>query len=329
MSTTWSDFVQTNLSNDADTGVVALTDHEIIRITGPDSEKFLQGQLTCDMRKVRADGSGLGAHCSIKGKMLSLFRLIAQEDGFLLRIHGEVSDSALSNLGKYIIFSKAKLSREEAFAGLGFYGKCGQEQLLKMGFELPHDLEEVAYLDPFSLVKVPGERYELWGPVDQLIDKIGQTDSQLSPLNEWLLKEIAAGIPDLRAQTLDTFLPQMTNLQAVEGVSFTKGCYTGQEVVTRLQHRGKLNKAMYRLFVAAQITVAPGAVINSDEREDIGNVVFSAQREDGVEMLAVVHHDQAETRPLTLQQHPELTLEKLHLPYTLDEKMFERKEKLL
>lgn len=326
----WSEFIEQQRSTDdrdGAIGLVALQHQQLLDLSGPDSEKFLQGQVSCDVREVQALGSGLGSHCNIKGHMIGLFRLLRKEDGFWLRLHQDLHEVTLKALSKYIIFSKATLKEAPTFQGVGIFGSHAREWLSQLGLTAPQQNNEITTLNGMTLVKVAGERYELWGSEEQLLECFQSLPEppMFQSLNQWLLKEIAAGLADLREQTIESFIPQMVNLQAVGGVSFSKGCYTGQEIITRLQHRGKLNRPMYRVFVATSTLPEAGSQIDSAEKQGVGTVVFAARRDDGIEMLAVIHKEQAEKQKLHLHDHPEDTLEILHLPYTLDPRLFERK----
>ncbi|HBT58772.1 MAG TPA: folate-binding protein YgfZ, partial [Pseudomonas sp.] len=69
-------------------------------------------------------------------------------------------------------------------------------------------------------------------------------------LNQWQLQRIRSGVGQVSDETREHFIPQMLNLQQLGGVSFRKGCYTGQEIVARMQYLGKLKRRMYRLLMA-------------------------------------------------------------------------------
>lgn len=310
------------------TRIVPLVHQRIVSVAGPDAEKFLQGQLTCHMGEVTQLGSRLGAHCNIKGAMLSLFRVIqAEPQHFWLRAHHSSADSALQHLKKYIVFSKAQANDEQdALIGFGLMGPGAGSLAEKLCETVPTETDKCVSAGSLRIVKVPGERFEVWLPAsdaESLLSKL----SALAPLGtteQWLLSEIQAGVPDLREQTLETFIPQMTNLQALKGVSFNKGCYTGQEIVTRLQHRGKLTKPMYLLASKSDQSVVPGSKINSSEKADVGDVLLSSRDAQGsLWMLAVVNKAQADSYPLSLADGTGLEIHTL--PYTLDPALFEAK----
>ncbi len=313
----------------SEAGIVPLSHQRIIRISGPDSEKFLQGQLSCNLSDVSRLGSRLGAHCNIKGHMISLFRVMKQgPDSFWLRTSGELTDKALATLKKYIIFSKAEATLDEELVGLGLSGPGAAELAAQLVSPVPTETDAVSRNGDRLLVKVPGERYECWLPArdaSTLLDTLLQ-QAKLAATDAWLLQEIRAGIADLRAATSEAFIPQMTNLQVYAGVSFAKGCYTGQEVVTRLQHRGILKKPMYRAAVTTDSRPQPGQMLHTAEKENVGEVVVAAPADNGrYELLAVISKEQAESGTIHLETQQGPTLALLDLPYTLDPRLFESK----
>lgn len=314
------------------TTVTPLTHLGLFDVVGPDAEKFLQGQLSCDAAELSTGRSLLGAHCNIKGGMISLSRLMPAEGGFWLRTERQILDTAMTNLKKYMIFSKAEsCDLSDIVVGLGFSGEQTAELLQTAGFTVPNETQAFSMSDSGVLIKVPGERFELWLAIEQaeaLLPTLLE-NAVLSDTNQWLSEEIRFGIPSLSSQTLESFIPQMTNLQTFDGVSFTKGCYTGQEVVTRLQHRGKLNRPMYRLRFSANNTPVPGTKINTPDRAGVGTVVSSAMSpvsENSGELLAVILKTSFDdtTAALTLEDNLQ-PLERLDLPYELDPELFERK----
>lgn len=306
------------------TQVIPLIHQRVLSIKGPDTEKFLQGQLTCDVAEVFSRGSSLGSHCNIKGHMLSLFRLMkAGSEEIWLRMSHDIFDTAASNLKKYIVFSKAEATEiSDEVAGLGIVGP-GAEALIERLFDRsPSEDDGIISLKNGLVVRVPGNRFEIWMATEQLCELIQKLPDEVAigSTNTWILSEIEAGIPDLRNATQEAFIPQMTNFQALNGVSFKKGCYTGQEIVTRLQHRGQLKKPMYLVEIESQNQPQPGDSIDSPEKANAGQIVISAEVSEGrYKALAVIVKTLAEKGDLTLNNSPVNLAE---LPYTLDPKLF-------
>lgn len=311
------------------TQMIPLIHQRVLSILGPDTEKFLQGQVTCDMREVFARGSALGAHCNIKGHMLSLFRIMRiSNEQVWLRMHHSTFTSAEANLKKYIIFSKAETADISAeTAGVGIKGPGAQAYIENTFGACPSEDNGVLSLKNGVVVRVPGNRYEIWmdAPalaelIDKLPDEVG-----IGATDDWLLSEIDAALPDVTAPTQEAFIPQMTNMQAVGGVSFTKGCYTGQEIITRLQHRGVLKKPMYIGEVTADSLPQPGQTVYSEQASGVGKVVFAAPvAEDRYRLLAVINKTAVDSAAVNLGDN-NTAIDILPLPYELDAKLFERK----
>ncbi len=305
---------------------IPLEQYRIFAIKGPDCWKFLQGQLTCDMTEVQNRGSSLGAHCNIKGHMLSLFRLMrVAEQEVWLRIHASIADSAIANLKKYIIFSKAELSEiSDQVTGLGLIGPGTTAAIDKLFERVPSEDNGIIGLNYGVVIRVPGDRFELWLPEEKLLEQLSHLPDRVGIGSEeaWTLSEIQAGIPDLRPETQEAFIPQMTNLQSVAGVSFRKGCYTGQEIVTRLQHRGQLKKSMYHLSVATANRPEPGQPLFTAEQQSCGQVVVAAAdcNPEQFSLLAVITKKAADEGQVFLEDGTPVVFNAL--PYTLDPAMF-------
>lgn len=314
----------------SDCQVTPLTHLGLFDVIGPEAEKFLQGQLSCDVAMISGGRSLLGAHCNIKGSMISLSRIMPVTEGFWLRTERNILAQARTNLNKYMIFSKAESQdRSDEILGVGIQGRGAEATLNAAGLPVPAATGDTLSTDNGVIVRVPGERFELWTSAESLRNTLSLLlqHASLAGSDHWQAAEIAQGIPTLHPQTVETFIPQMTNLQALDGVSFTKGCYTGQEIVTRLQHRGKLKRPMYRLSFTAEAPPTAGTLIDTPERKGAGTVVDSVMNSDnGGELLAVMLKDSFDdtATPLTIEG-TEAPLQRLTLPYTLDPELFEAK----
>ncbi|AEF23208.1 CAF17-like 4Fe-4S cluster assembly/insertion protein YgfZ [Pseudomonas fulva] len=297
-----------------------LTHEGILAVRGPDAGKFLQGQITCNINYLGTSGSSLGARCTPKGRMLSSFRIVSVADGFLLAMSRELLEAQLAELQKYAVFSKAKLGDESA-AWIRF-GLRGADAALKaLGLELAAEADSVASTDTLIAIRLSDGRAELWAPAEQAQALHARLSEALpeANLNDWLLAQIRAGIGQVTGSTRELFIPQMINLQAVGGVSFKKGCYTGQEIVARMQYLGKLKRRLYRLRMAGDQPPAPGSELFSPvHRSAVGEVVLAAVSSEGVELLAVLQEDAALDGHIHLDSLEGLPLKLLELPYTLD-----------
>ncbi len=179
------------------------------------------------------------------------------------------------------MFSKSKLTDESA-SWVRFGLEHGDAALTSLGLELPAETDSVARNDGLIALRASPDRAELWVRADQADTLKGKLSALLAEgeLNQWLLGQIRAGIGQVMPSTRELFIPQMLNLQAVGGVSFKKGCYTGQEIVARMQYLGKLKRRLYRLQLEASELPEPGTQLFSPTHgSSIGEVVMAARTE--------------------------------------------------
>ncbi|OLF55616.1 YgfZ/GcvT domain-containing protein [Pseudomonas chlororaphis] len=306
----------------ADSAFFCPLSHEgVLAVRGPDASKFLQGQLTCNLNYLSPTQSSLGARCTQKGRMQSSFRILLEGDGCLLAMATPLLEAQLADLKKYAVFSKAKLSDESAqWARFGLGN--ADAVLAALGLELPQEDGAVARNDGLIALRVSPQRAELWVPAEQAQGLREKLSAQLpeGDLNQWLLGQIRAGIGQVMPATRELFIPQMLNLQAIGGVSFKKGCYTGQEIVARMQYLGKLKRRLYRLVLdAAEPLPEPGtALFSPTHASSVGEVVIAANAEQNIELLAVLQAEAAEDGNLHLGALEGPRLRLLDLPYSLD-----------
>ena len=274
----------------------------ILAVSGADAGRFLQGQLTCNVDEVTAEHSTLGACCTNKGRMVSSFRMLAATDGFLLGMHRELVARLRDHLQKFSVFYKAEMSdASDRILRIGCAGPRVGEALGNHFSSLPDSVNQVVRRDGNVLVRVHGNgpRYEAWIDADtarQLWDDVAAVAQPVS-WNEWLLGEIASGVAFVAPETCEEFLPQMLNYHAVDGISFNKGCYTGQEIVARMQYRGNLKRTLHRVVVrdTSEAPVAGTPVFASGHAQAVGTFAVAALRQGlGAEGLCVIQRDSAE-----------------------------------
>ena len=305
----------------ADSAFFCTLSHEgVLAVRGADAGKFLQGQLTCNINYLSDTRASLGARCTQKGRMQSSFRILLEGDGVVMAMASELLEPQLADLKKYAVFSKSKLTDESA-AWVRFGLAHGDAALTSLGLALPAETDSVVRHEGLIAIRVSPERAELWVPAAQAQSVQSQLSTALpeAELNQWLLGQIRAGIGQVMPSTRELFIPQMLNLQAVGGVSFKKGCYTGQEIVARMQYLGKLKRRLYRLRLQAAELPEPGTLLFApSHNSSIGEVVLAANAEGNIELLAVLQAEAAEAGDLRLGALEGPALHVLDLPYELD-----------
>ena len=305
----------------ADSAFYSPLSHEgILAVRGSDAGKFLQGQLTCNINYLSLEHASLGARCMVKGRMQSSFRILPEGNGYLLAMASELLDAQMADLKKYAVFSKATLTDESA-AWVRFGLQDGDAALQALGLQVPAGAgATVRHAGLIAIAVSPG-RVELWAPAEQAA-AVRETLAGALPeasLNDWLLGQVRAGIGQVMGPTRELFIPQMINLQAVDGVSFKKGCYTGQEIVARMQYLGKLKRRQYRLALEQSEIPTPGTEIFSPTHgSSVGEVVLAASTGEGCELLAVLSAEAVADDNLHLGSLAGPRLAVSSLPYELD-----------
>lgn len=298
----------------------------MIRVSGEDAEHFLQGQLTNDVSRVTAGRSQLSGYCTPKGRMIASMRLLPLQGDFVLLLPKERLAAVLQRLGMFVLMSQVTLSDASAeLQAIGLSGDCGAAL---PAAETPTAADDsIEAQDGVTIVRLAdaAPRYLLVGPGDAVAQRQQQLAS-LAPTasgQQWWLQEIRAGLPTVFAETAEAFVPQMLNMQSVNGVSFSKGCYTGQEVVARMQYLGKLKRRMYRVAIHGECP-PPGADLYSPQSssgQGGGKIVMSAPTaEGGCEALAVVEVANVGSGEFRVADQNGAIVEFLQLPYAIEEK---------
>lgn len=300
----------------------------LIRVSGEDAQSFLQGQFTNDTREVTESHSQLSAYCSPKGRMLANFRIFLHQGDYFLQMPRDTHETVLKRLPMFVLMSKAKVTdASDEVICIGLAGDCAGSLLQQKLSAIPDVPGAVVQHGEITLIRVPGEpaRFEICGTVDAVTALWGELAKEAQPANRdyWSLLDIRAGIPTIYRQTADAFVPQMTNMQQIDGVSFTKGCYTGQEVVARMKYLGKLKRRMYLASVDSATRPRPGDELfapGSDSAQGAGKVVdASPSPNGGYELLVVAEIKSFEEHSLHLQDDSGPKLIPCTLPYGFEE----------
>ncbi len=299
----------------------------LISVDGDDASDFLQGQLTNDIRDVSLQHSQLSAYCTHKGRMLANFRIFKREDSFYLRLPQPLLEPTLKRISMFILMSKVSIKdSSNALVGMGISGPEADQHLSGLLSPLPESVDDVSQINGYTVIRVPGvtPRYEVYGDLESIKTLWSHLDVHAAPVGAgcWETLDILAGIPTIYPQTSEAFVPQMTNMQVINGVNFQKGCYTGQEVVARMQYLGKLKRRMFRVQVATDDDVNPGDKLycdGSSSGQGTGQIVSAqANAEGSVDALAVIDISDAESGKLQLNDADGPAISVLTLPYSVE-----------
>ncbi|ESS57357.1 tRNA-modifying protein ygfZ [Enterobacter cloacae S611] len=306
--------------------LMTLDDWALATITGADSEKYLQGQVTADVSTLAANQHLLAAHCDSKGKMWSNMRLFHDKEGFAWLLRRSVRETQLRELKKYAVFSKVTIAADDERVLLGVAGFQARAALANLFTTLPESENQVVQEGETTLLWFahPAERFLLVtdaATAEMVTEKL-RGEAQRNNSQQWLALNIEAGLPVIDEANVAQFIPQATNLQALGGISFKKGCYTGQEMVARAKFRGANKRALWYLAGTASRVPEAGEDLErkmGDNWRRTGTVLAAAQLDDGRVIVQVVMNNDMEPDSVFRVREDANTLSIEPLPYSLEE----------
>ena len=272
----------------------------VLHVAGADARAFLQGQLSADLDELTQNQAVLASCNSAQGRVQGVMWLAARNDGVALVLPTTLMERLTARLRKYVLRAKATVDADRLEVGVAafqpFEGLTSERAHAQAGDE--------------SFLRLPGHTQLLaLAPPGRF--RVADEGADLA----WRREAIAAGLPNVYPETYETFVAQMLNLDLLSGISFAKGCYTGQEIIARTHYRGAIKRRMFRFHAACE-PPAPGSRILAGEQH-AGDVVDSAPVDDGCELLAVVSLAHIHERLRAAGSHAELT--RRPLPYEVPE----------
>jgi folate-binding protein YgfZ len=287
--------------------VVPLEHLGILRFRGADTLRFLQGQLSNDVERLRTHPALFAGLHDPQGRVLALLRLFAIDDDHVLAVlPRELLPGVQERLARVVL--RAKVRIDVADPEWRAYGLCGPDA------EAGARLKPAARLsdDPLRLLVV-APRHEPQPEGDELESE------------EWEALEVADGIPEVLTATTGQFVSQMLNLDVLDGISFDKGCYTGQEIIARAHYRGRVKRRLQRFATEDARVLVPGERVQLTDGRRVQIVRWARFGQVGSEFLAVAPLAEAAAPPGEnageeagpSEGEPRLAATPLALPYQL------------
>ena len=236
----------------------------VLTISGEDAGELLQGQMTQDIRKLEDEKIHITSFCNVQGRVIASSFIQERNDQYDLILSSEIIDELENHLQRYILRSKVLIeqSDEKTF---GAYKS-----------DINEDSKECR-----SLKNDPKRVLTLSSQVPESIDNFITSE-------EWIRCDIENSIAIINKESTEKFIPQMLNLDILDAVSFSKGCYTGQEVVARVQHRGKIKQRMFKFKTENEDLISHGSEIQHESKK-VGTVVISELIDNYTIGLAVIN----------------------------------------
>lgn len=314
MNADWAKFLKTNnleFPEDTNTSRNIKAEHNsitavpylsCIKVTGSDASTFLQGQISCDVNNLNESKSFFSAFCNAKGRTITTLIVVKTTSGFLLILPAELIDKVTKKLQMYILRSDVQLknmSDELCISGVNTQSS---------------DTLDFAPTEPFSIyqnnniyIKFPlhSHRYLVISDPAQAIalwtDLTTNGNFLVNTTQTWAAKDISAGIPWLTLETTEQFIPQMLNIDKLGGISFNKGCYTGQEIIARTHYLGKAKRELFLAYCDKVENITTDTQIITDNNEQVVGKILCLQ------------NDGQQTKLLTVLQSADTELKNLRL----------------
>jgi len=263
----------------------------VIDVSGPDAEAFLDSQLTSDVKNIKIKSLTRSGYCNPKGRLIATPYVIRNANSFNLLLPNDLVDEFISRISRFILRAKVSINENDALAIIGVIAQAGVKISIRELDELDNEILEINSRQGFILC-----------PFDSLESFwVKTTQSYLpSQFEHWEVENIRNGIVNIGDATKEQFLPQMINLEKHKGVSFTKGCYPGQEIVARTKYLGSVKRKL--CYFRSDSSIGQGAPILTSEGTPCGTVCHTSRKSkesDNQEGLAVIHINNIDDDKLT------------------------------
>jgi tRNA-modifying protein YgfZ len=232
--------------------------YDTVHVSGSDATVFLQGQMTANIETIDTNKAQLSACCEANGRMVASMIINKIETGFLLFLPRGMGQILIDHLQKYAVFSKVNLLLEN----IPCYGSMDEAPIDDKTLRLPGK-------DP---------RYLSWS------DQAAQ-DASLDN-NDFELANIKAHFALIPTILTGKLIPSMLHYDTMDGVSFDKGCYVGQEIIARLHYRGQLKRHLHHITTSEALS--PGESIVNEDKKSVGVIISTAKKDQVWHALAVI-----------------------------------------
>ena len=248
----------------------------ILSFSGSDVKDFLQGQMTQDINSISNQSYKMTSILNPKGRMIVSGLIKRSEDIFFLIISKDLSEDILNWLSRYILRSDVIITIED-------FNIIGLDNVNHKKLINHQDDSQQLNISP---VDVDKDRYILI-----INNQVVTKDNSIQSINEndWTLADIKSGLAIIDKNNSEKYIPQMINLDLLEGISFSKGCYTGQEVVARVQHRGKIKQRMFHIIIESNSNEIDARSEVMCEDKKVGSIVISKKSNNYFHALAVIN----------------------------------------
>lgn len=233
---------------------IFLTEWILVRLQGKDIIQYAHNQFTCNIKDLNKHQYTFSAHCNPHGKTISnmyIFYLTNQEIAFIQRKN--ICTKQIAAMNKYAIFSKITIIPDYTTQLIGIAGKHARTYLSTFFSILPNTTNTIIHTPDATVLHFdkPIERFLLIIKKQSILDHLLNQSIfkiQINNNYQWITLDIEARYPWIEYVTSEIFIPQAINMDILQGISFNKGCYIGQESIARIQYHGGSKKILFQLI---------------------------------------------------------------------------------
>ena len=267
-----------------------------LKISGDDAGKFLQGQFSNDINLLEKDISQYSSYSTNQGKVIAILRILKDKDSYLILINKEISDYFIQKLSMYILMSKVTIEMTNEYHIIGICGQMSKELLSSYNAKNSSGIKEddnyqilnnnSEYFSSSTLI-YKDEAKEI-NEIKKLLIK-DQLEFNVNKLSDYYNR-----ILRVTMETKEQYIPQVLNLEKLNGINYKKGCYTGQEIVARTHYLGKIKKQIFLINHNSKL-INISNKIHDENNEILGEVISGNQTiQEEIVCLAVIRLDAIE-----------------------------------
>jgi folate-binding protein YgfZ len=279
-----------------------ITTDGLLRVSGADAQTFLQSQLSNDVRELSPARAQLTTWCTPQGRMLANAMAWREGEDYFLQLPLELVPGVRTRLQRYVLRARVVLDdASDSRALLGVAGHGAHDVLAKVIGAVPAAPMQAVEHEGVRITRLHRALYALTVPQAQAPGTWDELAHSARPAGTraWDWHRIQACLPTITAVTQDRFTPQMADQERIGAVSFSKGCYPGQEIVARSQYLGHVKRRLFLVHCDAVMTAGQDILA---EGSTAGTILNAAPAPAGGSDALAVLQIEAAARPLTLYE---------------------------
>ena len=279
-----------------------LSNKVLIKCNGEDTRNFLNTQFTNDIKILETNTGVLCGYCNPKGRLISIFYIFQLDKDFYLYTTLDTVRPLLKKLKMYKMMSKVEFEvSKDILIGVSSYKNINLIEKIQL------KINEAKKINNFILFKISDNQTIISTDEEGLNFLMNENQSNLLGYKSWDYLDIKDHIPFITESQIESFTPQMISLDVLNGVSFTKGCYPGQEIVARTHYLGEAKKSLYELKINSKEALPDShTIIDADNDKQAGDIINLSRISDDSYLCLAVLRKEMEDKKLTINHNTKI-----------------------